>query len=220
MEEERDGFLERRCIPLEVRGRFSSYDLSTIEKDTFAEYLQHSMNNPAMEFIKYLLGDDYIKFIDIMSGMTVKIPSSKSLERDLESVKIFLYVKRGNFSEDSIREASRIYNKTILTARRYILKVAKVLGIEDTLDGDDLNNYIQNIKSIEDLDSYYQTKTEANRVKIVQERKKREEERLAQLSNVSKDEDDLDPEEVVITSETKLEALPDEEGDEIYDRES
>lgn len=175
---------------MEVRGRFSSYDLSTIEKDTFAEYLQHSMNNPAMEFIKYLLGDDYIKFIDIMSGMTVKIPSAKSLERDLESVKIFLYVKRGNFSEDSIREASRIYNKTILTARRYILKVAKVLGVEDTLDGDDLNNYIQNIKSIEDLDSYYQTKTEANRVKIVQERKKREEERLAQISNVLDDETD------------------------------
>lgn len=183
---------------LEVRGRFSSYDLSTIEKDTFAEYLQHSMNNPAMEFIKYLLGDDYIKFIDIMSGMTVKIPSAKSLERDLESVKIFLYVKRGNFSEDSIREASRIYNKTILTARRYILKVAKVLGVEDTLDGDDLNNYIQNIKSIEDLDSYYQTKTEANRVKIVQERRKREEERLAQISNVSDDEADNNTEEEIM----------------------
>lgn len=170
---------------MEVRGRFSHYELSTQEKDTFAEYLQHSMNNPAMEFLKYLLGDDYIKFIDIMSGMTVKIPSAKSLERDLESVKIFLYVKRGNFSENSIREASRIYNKTILTARRYILKVCKVLGVEDTLDGDDLNNYIKNIKSIEELDSYYQTKTEANRVRIVQERKKKEEERIAQLNSQS-----------------------------------
>lgn len=174
---------------MEVRGKFSSYDLSAQEKDTFAEYLQHSMNNPAIEFIKYLMGDDYIKFIDIMSGVTLKIPSAKSLERDLESVKIYLYVKRGNFTDDSIREASRIYNKTILTAKRYILKVAKVLGVEDSLDGDDLNNYIQNIKSIEELDSYYQTKTEANRVKIIQERKKKEEERLAQLNNVSSNTD-------------------------------
>jgi hypothetical protein len=119
------------------------------------------MNNPALEFIRYLLGDDYIKFIDVMSGTVVKIPSAKALERDLESVKIFLYVKRHGFTELSIKEAAKAYNKSALTAKRYTLKVSKVLGIEDTLEGDDLNNYITYIKSVEESDSYYQTKVEA-----------------------------------------------------------
>jgi hypothetical protein len=73
---------------LELRGGLSVQELSTVEKKTFAEYLQHSMNTPALEFIRYLLGDDYIKFIDIMSGTTLKIPSSKALERFLTSIKI------------------------------------------------------------------------------------------------------------------------------------
>ena len=135
---------------LEVRGVFSTYELTDLEKDTFSEYLQHSMNNPVLEFIKYLLGDDYLKFIDIMSGSTFKVPSSKTLERDLEAVRIFLCVKKGGFSDESVRVAARIYNKTVVTARRYTYKVAKVLGIEDTLEGDDLNNYIMYIKSVED----------------------------------------------------------------------
>lgn len=151
---------------MEVRGSFSTYELTTQEKDTFADYLQHSMNNPVMEFIKYLLGDDYIRFIDIMSGTTLKIPSQKTLIRDLESVKIYLYAKKNNFSETSVREAAKIYGKTALTARRYIYKVARVLGSEDLLEGDALNNYLSYIKSVSEIDSYYQTKVEARRDEI------------------------------------------------------
>ena len=50
---------------MEIHGVFSAYNLSDDEKDLFAEYLQYVMNNPLIEFVKYLLGDDYLKFIDI-----------------------------------------------------------------------------------------------------------------------------------------------------------
>ena len=160
---------------MELRGGLSVQELSTLEKKTFAEYLQHSMNTPALEFIRYLLGDDYIKFIDIMSGTTLKIPSSKALERDLESVRIYLYVKRGGFSEAILKEASKAFNKTVLNIRRYTLKVAKVLGTEDVLEGDDLNNYIVNIKSVESLDSYYLTKAEEKQDTLRDKRKQAEE---------------------------------------------
>jgi hypothetical protein len=157
---------------MEVRGNFSTYELTTLEKDTFADYLQHSMNNPVMEFIKYLMGDDYIRFIDIMSGTTLKIPSQKTLVRDLESVKIYLYAKKNNFSETSVREAAKLYGKTALTARRYIYKVARVLGSEDLLEGDALNNYLSYIKSVTEIDSYYQTKVEARRDEINKNKEK------------------------------------------------
>lgn len=135
---------------MEIRGVFSTYDLTDGEKDTFADYLQHSMNNPIIEFIRYLLGDDYLKFIDIMSGSTFKVPSSKTLERDLLAVRLYLRAKRGRFTEDSIRIAAKEFGKTVVTTKRYIYKVSKVLGVEDTLEGDDLNNYILNIKNVDD----------------------------------------------------------------------
>lgn len=137
---------------MEIRGVFSTYDLTDKEKDTFAEYLQHSMNNPIIEFIRYLLGDDYLKFIDIMSGSTFKVPSSRTLERDLLSVRMYLYALKGGFTEESIRIAAKEFGKTVVTAKRCIYKVSKVLGIEDTLEGDALNNYIENIKSIDEED--------------------------------------------------------------------
>lgn len=109
-----------------------------------------------------------------MSGTTVKIPSSKSLGRDLESVKIYLYIKRHGFTELSIKEAAKSYGKSVLTARRYALKVSKVLGVEDMLEGDDLNNYLTYVKSVEDLDSYYLTKAEAKQETLREKRKEAE----------------------------------------------
>lgn len=137
---------------MEIHGVFSTYKLTNQEKDLFAEYLQHVMNNPVIEFVRYLLGDDYLKFIDILSGTTFKIPSSKSLEKDLESVRIYIYVSKGGFTEESIKSASKIFGKTVLTTRRYTYKVCKALGVEDTLEGDSLNNYILNIKSVNEPD--------------------------------------------------------------------
>lgn len=158
---------------MELRGGLSTYDLSVLEKDIFADYLQHSMNNPAIEFVKYFLGDDYIKFIDVMSGTTIKIPSGKTLERDLESVKMYLYTNKRAFTEDSIKEASKVFGKSILTVRRYVLKVSKVLGTEDTLEGDALNNFITQIKSVEEQDSYYKTKLEKEKEKLYEDRRKK-----------------------------------------------
>lgn len=129
---------------------FSTYNLTDIEKEVFAEYLQHTMNNPLVELVRYLLGDDYLKFIDIMAGSTFKIPSPKSLEKDLESVKVYLYVKKNGFTEDSVRSAAKLYNRTVLASRKAVYKVGKTLGVEDLIEGDSLNNYILNIKNIEE----------------------------------------------------------------------
>jgi len=129
---------------------FSTYNLTDIEKEVFAEYLQHTMNNPLVELVRYLLGDDYLKFIDIMAGSTFKIPSPKSLEKDLESVKVYLYVKKNGFTEDSIRSAAKLYNRTVLASRKSVYKVGKTLGVEDLIEGDSLNNYILNIKNVEE----------------------------------------------------------------------
>ena len=123
--------------------------MSDDEKDLFAEYLQISIGNPVLEFVRYMLGDDYLKFIDICSGTNFTIPSNRALERDINYIKIFLYVKKSNFSNSSIIDAGSVYKKTELAVKRIVLKVSKTLGIEDELDGIALKNYIENIKSCE-----------------------------------------------------------------------
>lgn len=135
---------------MEIKGVFSTYDLTDLEKDTFAEYFEHTVNSPWLEFVKYLLGDDYLRFIDILSGTTFKVPSSRILERDLENVRVYLIAKKNNFSDEGIRIAAKTFGKTALSARRGIYKVAKVLGVEDTLEGDDLNNFIMFVKNPEE----------------------------------------------------------------------
>ena len=150
---------------MKVRGVFSTYKLSDLEKDTFAEYLQLSMNNPILEFVKYLLGDDYLRFIDIMSGTTFKVPSSKTLERDLESVRIYLIAKKLGFTEDALRTAGKAFGRTMIAARRSCYKVSKVLGTEDMLEGDDLNNFLLYVKIPEEV----QSNKKADNIDIMEE---------------------------------------------------
>lgn len=130
-----------------MHGVFSRYSLTREEKDIFAEYLQHSMNNPFIAFVRFLLADDYLKFIDILSGTTIKIPSSKVLEKDLESTRIYLYVRRNNFTIDSIKSAAHLFNKTNSIIRKQVYRVSRMLGVEDTLEGDILKEYLNNIKT-------------------------------------------------------------------------
>lgn len=127
-------------------GSISTITMSDGEKDLYAEYLSVSIGNPVLEFVKYMLGDDYLKFIDICSGTNFNIPSNKALERGINNVKMYAYVKKWNFSNASIVNAGNIYNKTELATRRIVLSVANALGVKDTLEGEALVNFVENIE--------------------------------------------------------------------------
>lgn len=127
-------------------GSISIITMSDEEKDLYAEYLSVSIGNPVLEFVKYMLGDDYLKFIDICSGTNFNIPSNKALERGINNVKMYAYVKKWNFSNASIVNAGNIYKKTELATRRIVLSVANALGVKDTLEGEALVNFVENIE--------------------------------------------------------------------------
>ena len=127
-------------------GSISTITMSDEEKDLYAEYLSVSIGNPVLEFVKYMLGDDYLKFIDICSGTNFNIPSNRALERGINNVKMYAYVKKWNFSNASIVNAGNIYKKTELATRRIVLSVANALGVKDTLEGEALVNFVENIE--------------------------------------------------------------------------
>ena len=127
-------------------GSISTITMSDEEKDLYAEYLSVSIGNPVLEFVKYMLGDDYLKFIDICSGTNFNIPSNKALERGINNVKMYAYVKKWNLSNASIVNDGNIYKKTELATRRIVLSVANALGVKDTLEGEALINFVENIE--------------------------------------------------------------------------
>lgn len=136
-----------------IHGVLSTYNLTEKEQETFIEYLKTSINNPVIEFVQYLLKDNFLMFIDIVSGTNFKVPSNKVLKRDIESVRMYLYVKKLHFTEESIKSASRAFKKNTNIVRKNIYRVAKVLGTESVLDEKDLNNFIYYIKNVEENES-------------------------------------------------------------------
>lgn len=183
---------------MNIRGIFSSYDLSVQEKETFAEFLKYDLNTPLIPFLQYYLGEEgYLQFIDVFSGCTIKIPSMKALERDLEAVQIFLYLKRDAFSENSIHMAAKTFGKTTLTVRRYADKVGRALGVEDTLDDPDaLNNYILFIKSVD---------SGADDIDLIPESKREEIDQSEEDMNLPEEIEDLDSREAAGENYLQLE---------------
>ena len=59
---------------------------------------------------------------------------------------MYAYVKKWNFSNASIVNAGNIYKKTELATRRIVLSVANALGVKDTLEGEALVNFVENIE--------------------------------------------------------------------------
>ncbi len=112
---------------MEKHGILSLINLSEKESETYLEYLRLSSKSPIYDFVKYLIGEDYIKFLDLLAGSTVKIPSRKALFRDIESIKIYLYVEKHGFTEESMMCASKIFGKKMYFIRSSVKRVSKIL---------------------------------------------------------------------------------------------
>lgn len=119
---------------------FSLVSVSEKESKLLLSYLRNLSKTPAYDFIDYLIGADYIKFLDILSGFNLKIPNRRSLYRDIEYIKIYNYVREKKFSVESIRASARIYNKNIAFVKRAILKMSKILNEKIPFSLEELNN--------------------------------------------------------------------------------
>jgi hypothetical protein len=112
---------------MEKNGILALVNLSDKESDLFLDYLRKSSNTPAYDFINYLIGKDYIMFLDLLAGVNLKISSRKSLYRDMEYIKIYIYVRDHGFNLDSMKCAAKIYNKKLSFVKRAVAKVSKTV---------------------------------------------------------------------------------------------
>jgi hypothetical protein len=113
---------------VETSGIFSLVKITADESDLLLSYLRNTSKSSALDFIVYLIGDDYLKFLDLLAGTTFKVPPRKSLYRDVEYIKIYNYVKARDFDIYAIKNASKVYGKNLAFIRRALEKVSKSIG--------------------------------------------------------------------------------------------
>lgn len=118
---------------MEKPGILSLINLKDKESEYYLEYLRKVNNTPAYDFINYLIGEEYIKFLDLLAGTVLKIPNHKTLFRDLEYIKIYSYVRDRGYTEESIKCAAKLYNKKVYFVRRAVAKVSTVIEGKEVL---------------------------------------------------------------------------------------
>jgi hypothetical protein len=125
---------------MEKSGIFALIEISDKESDLLLNYLRSVGKTPAFDFVQYLLGSDYIKFLDLVAGTTLKVPSRRSLYRDIEYIKIYNYIKERDFAIDSVRVASKVFCKNMSFIKRAIIKMSRCLNEDIPLSVDILNS--------------------------------------------------------------------------------
>lgn len=112
---------------MEKAGIMSLIKLSDKEADLFLEYLRKSGNTPVYDLIVYMNGDSYLKILDLLAGVSIKIPNRKNLYRDIEHIKIYSYVRDRGYNLSVLHSASKVYNKKMAFVRRSVEKMSKVI---------------------------------------------------------------------------------------------
>ena len=112
---------------MEESGMLSLINLTKEENDLFLEFLRKSNKSPAYDFVYKLLGEDWLEFMDILSGTTFKVPNQRTLFRYAEYIKIYCYISKHGFSLEAVKNATRIYNKKMVFVKSAINRVSEVL---------------------------------------------------------------------------------------------
>lgn len=125
---------------MEKSGIFSLIEVNDKESTLLLDYLRHVNKTPAFDFINYLIGIEYMQFLDLLAGTSLKVPSRKSLYREVEYIKVYNYVRERKFTIDAIRMATKRYNKNIYFVKRAIIKISKSLNETLPMTIDELNS--------------------------------------------------------------------------------
>lgn len=113
---------------MENSGILSLIELNDKENKLYLEYIRKKNDTAIYDFVYYLLGDSWIKFLDLTAGANLKVPSRSNLFRDIDYIKIYNYVVTHGDNEDAMKGAAKIYNKKVSYVRKAVSKVKETLN--------------------------------------------------------------------------------------------
>lgn len=113
-------------------GTLASVQMTSVEMELFKKMIGESKaygSGRLLDFLEAYLGDrGLIEFLDILAGMSIKIPDRNAVLRDLESVKIYNCWDRNGGDVEALQTVSKLYNKTPTVCKAAINKVSKYVN--------------------------------------------------------------------------------------------
>ena len=92
-------------------GNLSVIDLTERENKMFLEYFESQYPKLEIGFLNDILGTDLFKWLDILAGRKLYVPKREVILRNITDIKMYIYCRNHYFSEDSISNAKKIFNK-------------------------------------------------------------------------------------------------------------
>lgn len=120
----------------EIPGVLSHITLQPEERELFLDYMNRQKKMEVVDFLFAVLGENFLKFLDVFSGESIKIPQREEVIKIVNYVKIYKYCKSHNFTDEAYQKASVIFSRREMSIRRIVEKVSKVLEKEYSSDGD------------------------------------------------------------------------------------
>lgn len=111
---------------LEKIGILSNIEFTEKEREAFLEYMAKQSGSDFYDILYGVFGEDWLKFLDVFSGETLKLPTREQVFKNIKYLKIYTYCAQRNFSEESIDQVARIYGKRRVSVKRIIDKVKRV----------------------------------------------------------------------------------------------
>jgi len=110
-----------------TKGVLSFIKLSEEERHYLLRYLTKVKKTQVFDIIEYLFDDDFLKFIDVFSGESIKVPRREEVLKIVNYIKIYTYCQARGFSDESIEAASKIFKRRQVSVRKVIDKVSTTL---------------------------------------------------------------------------------------------
>lgn len=108
-------------------GILSIAELSDSERDNFIDYMDGARPGLNTEFISVLMGDQMLKFFDVLAGLSIKIPPREEIWKYVSYVKIYTYCKNRGFNDETYENAAKIFKKRKASIVRVIDKVKRTI---------------------------------------------------------------------------------------------
>ena len=119
---------------MEKVGILSMIKLSTPETDLLLRYMGISKSTEVFDVMNIYYGDDFLRFIDVFSGETIKVPTREEIYKICNYIKIYNYVANKGFTEESIEQAAKIFDRRRNSIKRILNKVNSVMAKEEKYD--------------------------------------------------------------------------------------
>lgn len=118
-------------------GVLSLIDLGDKEVDALVVYLSRTIGTDSYYFLRRLLKDEFLMFIDVFSGSSFRIPQRSRILQLIDNLRIYFYIEnRKEMSPEDFKNAAKIFGRKEKYLRSVHQKVKRVLLTE----GDEVFN--------------------------------------------------------------------------------